>query len=328
MKDEIDLLDLVRRIWNKRRLVVMVAGAAMVVGVVVALVLPRKYTATSVMVPHTESGNGGNALGGLAAMAGVNLGGGQSSDVLTPTIYPQIVASVPFQKELMRMPVYLKEYGGEVMLLDYFAEPEEDDAEPATEMRQDGIEVLTPRESAARSGLSGVVSLSVDAKSGEIRLSATMPEPLAAAQVAKKTQELLHDYITKFKVQKVQATLDFIEERTEEARAESERTQDALAAFRDRNRNIVTATAQIGEDRLQNENDLAFAIYSDLMRKREQTRIELKETTPVITVIEPVTVPDRPSAPKRKLIVAAFTFLGLAIGCILALALPSQRQAE
>lgn len=36
-------------------------------------------------------------------MAGINLGSSGSGDVLSPKIYPKILSSVPFQKELCRL---------------------------------------------------------------------------------------------------------------------------------------------------------------------------------------------------------------------------------
>ncbi len=34
-------------------------------------------------------------------MVGINLGGASGGEVLSPTIYPKIVASIPFKKDLM-----------------------------------------------------------------------------------------------------------------------------------------------------------------------------------------------------------------------------------
>ncbi len=299
-------------------MVAATALAAVIIGVVLALVRPVEYTANSVMIPQT--GESSSAPNRLAAMAGIGLG--DSNNGLGPNLYPQIVASMPFQKELMYMTVDSKEHG-QVTLLDYFTDKEET---PVTQVKHEGIETLSPRESACRGVLSDRVSLTYNEREGDIRLSATMPEAPMAAEVAQKAQELLQEHIVRLKVQKVQATLDFIEERTEEAKTEFENAQNELASFRDRNRNIVTATAAVRGQRLQNENDLAFGIYSDLARQREQARIDLKETTPVFTVIEPVTVPMHRSAPNRKMIVTIFAMVGLIAGCALALIFPSDRQ--
>ena len=51
----------------------------------------------------------------------------------------------------------------------------------------------------------------------------------------------------------------------------------------------------------------------------EQAKIKVKETTPILTIINPVTVPYKKSAPSRPIILLAFTFLGcvLGMGCVL-----------
>ncbi len=318
MKQEIDLLEIAGRIWQHRRIVAITVAVAMVVGVVVALVTPTVYTARCVMVAQTGEQRGGGALGGLAAMAGVSLGGGQTGGVLSPVIYPRIMASVPFQKELMSTQVnFAENNGAPISLIDHYTK----DLDLPAGVSYPHLETLSPAQAACMSVLQEQVALAVDDSSGELTLTAKMPEPLPAAQLAQASQQLLQKYITSFKIQKVQATLDFIDARTEEAREDFERSQNALASFRDRNRNIVTQTAQVRGQRLQNEYDLAFGIYSELSRQREQTRIELKETTPVFTIIEPVTIPTQRSAPNRKMIVAIFTLIGVIVGCILALAI-------
>jgi uncharacterized protein involved in exopolysaccharide biosynthesis len=158
------------------------------------------------------------------------------------------------------------------------------------------------------------VVVKVDEKNGYIALSASMPRPVMAAQVAAQAKRLLEKYITRFKLQKAQSNLNFIEARYEEVKADFEETRRALAAFRDANHSITSAVAAMRESSLENEYDLAFAIYSELARQREQARISVKEDTPVFTVIEPVTVPMHRSAPKRKIILAVSLVLGLAAG--------------
>ena len=71
-----------------------------------------------------------------------------------------------------------------------------------------------------------------------------------------------------------------------------------------------------------------FGVYSELAKQREQANIQVKETTPVFTVVEPVTIPTERSKPKRGLICIAFTFLGGFIGIGLVLTLPFLAQVS
>ncbi|MCG6449492.1 Wzz/FepE/Etk N-terminal domain-containing protein [Vibrio parahaemolyticus] len=84
--DEIDLRDLIRVIWKGKWLITSITLLFAIGSVVYALSLPNIYKADALLAP-TESVSGGGLskmagqLGGLAALAGVNLGGAESSHV-------------------------------------------------------------------------------------------------------------------------------------------------------------------------------------------------------------------------------------------------------
>ena len=120
-ENEIDLIEVIRKLWAKRKFILRVTIIFFCLGVLVALFSSKEYTATCTMVPQTGEKNavGGN-LGGLAAMAGINLGNMGNGDVLSPKIYPKILSSVPFQKELMQTQVKFDEYDHSVRLIDYY----------------------------------------------------------------------------------------------------------------------------------------------------------------------------------------------------------------
>jgi hypothetical protein len=346
MGEELDLVALLRSLWARRRFVLRVTGAVVAVGLVVALFGEVRYTSSAVMVPQMGQKAPGGNLQGLAAMAGINLNQGEQSDVLSPLIYPAVVGSVPFQKELMHTEVSVG--GRQVTLVDYFTKEgyrkfslfpflkkytlglpglavkavRGERPAPVFDSLPAGVGSLTADENECMKTLADLVTVAVDDKNGYVTLSAAMPEALISAQVAVRAQQLLQEYVTRFKVEKVQANLDFIGERYAEVKSDFETKQRALAAFQDSNRDISSAVARTREARLSNERDLAFSIYSELARQREQAGIKVKEDTPTFTVVEPVTVPIEKSAPRRGFILGVSLFLGLFAGCGLALALP------
>lgn len=315
--EEIDLVELVGRLWARRWFIALVAAGFMVAGVVIALTKANAYTAQCVMIPQTGGGGSMGNLGGLAAMAGINLGS-MGGDALSPDIYPAILASVPLQKELMRTEVDTEK--GRVALIDMFG----GEVAGAETPEVAGVETLTRREAAARNALKSVVKMESNDGDGSITLSATMGEPVAAAEVAVAAQELMQKYITAFKTEKVASTLAFVEARLEEAREAFVRTQSALATFQDRNRNMITQVGIAREAQLQQDFDLAAGVYSELATQREQARIEVKKETPVFTIIEPIVVPTERSAPRRKLIVMGATMLGFVLACGWVLLMPSR----
>ncbi|WP_345882567.1 Wzz/FepE/Etk N-terminal domain-containing protein [Shewanella algae] len=84
--DEIDLRELFSVIWQGKWLIAGVTLVFAVASVAIALMLPNIYKSEALLAPaYEEQGAGGLAglasqFGGLASMAGINLGGSRSSD--------------------------------------------------------------------------------------------------------------------------------------------------------------------------------------------------------------------------------------------------------
>ena len=116
--------------------------------------------------------------------------------------------------------------------------------------------------------------------------------------------------------------MKFVEERYNETKNDFEEKQKELARFQDRNKNFSSAMAKIEEERLTAEYTLANNVYNELAKQLEQAKIAVKETTPILTVVDPVVIPNERSKPKRALICVLFTFLGGFAGIGLVLGLP------
>ena len=83
-KEEIDLRELFKAIWKEKWIIVATTFVFAVASVLYSLSLPDIYKADALLAPTESSSSGGlskmaNQVGGLAALAGVNLGGAESS---------------------------------------------------------------------------------------------------------------------------------------------------------------------------------------------------------------------------------------------------------
>lgn len=351
-EQEIDLLEIIGRLWRERRFILKVTFVFVVLGILVALFSSKVYTAQCSIVPQTASKNTGGSLSGLAAMAGINLGSMESGELLSPKIYSMIINSVPFQKDLMQVKIKFQEYEEPIRLFDYYTDEkyqkfsllgtikkytiglpgvimealrgkEEEDLQTET-VGGDSvmIETLTKKENACVEAIKTMISFNLNEKEGYFTLAANMSEPLAAAQLVAATQQLLQKYVTAFKIEKVENNLAFVESRYQDAKRDFEAKQQELAAYRDANRNFALEKARTNEERLKTQSDLLFSVYSELAKQREQANIQVKETTPIFTIVDPVTVPNERTKPKRSLICIAFTILGGFVGIGLVLVLP------
>lgn len=339
--DEIDLTEILRKLWVKRKFILKTTGIFLLIGLFVALFSPIKYTAHCTVVPQSgKDGSGGN-LGGLAAMMGVNIGTGASGgETLSPNVYPQIVKSVPFTREIMQTPIKVeKSEGKEITLYDFYTNKEyqpfnligsvkkytiglpfllinairgsdmQEEAHPSDSL---SLPTLNKDEERVYQAIQGSMQLNLNAKEGYITIDYTFSEAEAAARITDKVRKTLEQYVMAFKSEKMEDNLAFVQQSFDEAQEDFQQKQDRLAIFQDANRGLTTASARATEQRLRSEYDIAFTVYNELAKQLEQAKLAVKESKPVLTVIEPVVVPVQKSAPRRSIIIAGFLFLGLA----------------
>jgi lipopolysaccharide biosynthesis protein len=327
-EDEIDLLQLFHKVWAGRKLILLVTIVFLILGILVALFSAKEYTATTIMVPQTSDNKSGGGLGNLAALAGVNLGGG-ASETLPLTTYEKIIQSVPFKKRLVQTPLSFQDIPKKVTYEDYcknYTKPSllgslmsfllpAPPAEPEVTIG-DSIDIttLSREERGILNSIDGKLSLKLNEKEGFITLSCVMPEALPAAQMLQRAQQLLQETVTEFKLQKAREEYDFVAQRCNEAEKDFKAKQYAVAQFQDRNRDLFSSLPQTRLQQMQAEYNLAFSVYTELAKQLETKRIKLKEDQPIFTIIEPVSVPNERSKPKRVMIVAIWTFVGLVIG--------------
>ncbi|MCY1634893.1 Wzz/FepE/Etk N-terminal domain-containing protein [Marinifilum sp. D737] len=341
-EDEIDLIALAKTLWEGRKTVIKTTVIFMFMGLFVAIFSEKEYTASCTMVPQSAEGGSklGGSLGGLAAMAGINLGSMGGGSDIPPTLYPKLMESVPFLKEMMKTPLTIKGQEGKVTFATYYNEiykpglfgyiknytvglpgliigaiKGNTSANVNVELNsEEGLQSISFVEKKLIKILLSQLSLEVNDKDGYIYLSAQMPEAKAAAQMVQKAQILLQDAITDFKIQKANDQLSFVEERYAEKKMESIKAQKNLASFLDRNKNVSKATAQTELERLTADYNLVYGVYSELAKQLEKQKIQVKEDTPVFTIIKPVVIPYDKSKPKRSMILVIWTFFGGVIG--------------
>ena len=353
-EQEIDLVELARKLWINRGLIIKVSVLFFVLGLLVAVFSAKVYVATCDFVPQTSSSSGSSKMSSLAALAGINLNQMQDVKTLSPYVYEKILNSTTFGKELMQTKLDYEKADRPVSFFEYNTSEEFNKPSVGSYVMKytvglpfvvlnairgekpepdygdlagggDGvarIETLSKDEFNCLKALHESLVLSLDDKNGYITLSASMSEPLAAAQLAQAALTLLQRYITEFKIEKVQSNLDFVQERYDEAKSNFEEVQARRAKFRDANQNTIRYSARTEQEKLDAEYSLAMNLYGELATQLEQAKINVKETMPILTVVNPVTVPYQKSKPKRSMIIVGFTFLGIVLGAGAVLFLP------
>ena len=343
-EEGIDIMALLKDLWNGRKTIIIVTAVFIVLGFVAALTMKREYNVSTVMVPQMNS-RSSSSLSSLASLAGFDLSSmNNSGGDLSPLIYPQIVNSVPFRKELIYTPLHYEKADTAVSMYTYmkeYAKPtvmgtilkytiglpgvimkairgeKPDMVLPEGDAGNNGEPkpvVLTKDEVKLMKAISQSVNLAVDKKEGYLTLSVTGSEPIQTAELALKAQQLLQTEVTRFRTEKAQDNLDYIQARYDEIKKEAESYQAQLATVRDRSQNMTTTRSKIEQERLQSKYNVANSIYGEMAKQLEQAKMQVKRDTPVLTVIQPVTVPTQAANSRAKTLIV-WTFLGGILGC-------------
>ena len=335
--DSIDLVALVKSIWTERRFVLKVSLGFAVLGLLVGFLTPKTFTATSTFVPQTAGEKPSGSLSGLAALAGVDLSAGSSGSDIPATLYPKVLASVPFKQEILSTSIVfesdtltfkqyllnqslgvlssIKKYtiGLPGLLLTSLREPDLVMQAPKEliELSEEDFELIKL--------LEGIILAEANEKEGYVSLSVIDGDPYVAAQIAKATELALQQRIIEYKIENARSLYEFTSEQFNAKQKEFYALQDELAEFTDRNRNISSAQFQNQKQRLEAQYSIVNAVYTELAKQKEQAAIQVSKDTPIFSVIDPVVVPKEKTSPKRGLLLVIYTFLGvvLSIGYVL-----------
>lgn len=337
-----DIVAIVKQLWAGRKQIFICTGVFIVLGLIAALTMVRTYTVNTTMVPQVSSSRN-SSLSSLASLAGFDISSASSGADLSPIIYPQIVSSTTFRRALIYTPLHYEKADTAVCMFTYAKEYNKPTVFGTIKkytiglpgvilgaMRGKKPELVLPDDGAGSDGpkpvlvskdeelvmedLARNVVLTADKKEGYLTLTVVGTEPLQTAELAMKAQQLLQEEITRFRTEKAQSQQKYIQARYDEVKAEAESYQAALAAVTDRSQSMTTTRAKIERDRLQSKYSVANSIYLEMAKQLEQAKMQVKQDTPVFTIVQPVTVPSKPSNSRAKTLVI-WTFFGIVLGC-------------
>ena len=327
----LDVVGLLLLLWSKRKRIIVNCFIGGVLSIVVAFSIPKEYTSTVIMAPEFSSGAGGaGSLGALASMAGFNLGslsGGE--DALYPELYPQIVSSTPFLCELMGLQVETKEGELHTTMYNYLTIHQKrtwwskivkapidavkkmvGTANVDTIMPTNGADMnLTRKQFLTLQSLSEKIVVNVDKGNSVITLHVTMQDPKIAAYVVSVVADNLQKYIGTYRTAKARKDLAYTEQLYVEAREKYYAAQQSYAKYLDQHQGVVKQSYLIEQNRLSNEQDLAFNVYNQIAQQLEVARAKVAESTPVCVVMQPAIAPVKASSPKKMMMGLLYVFL-------------------
>ncbi len=325
----IDWMGILRKIIAIRKTLYKAAGVGVILGIIIALSIPKQYTVTVTLSPEM---GGDKAGGGLASLASSFLGGGTSNspDALNATLAPDIVASTPFILELFNTKVQTLDRKLDTTLVAYLDEQKQPwwgyiKAAPGMaigaikSLFSEGTDTvttlnpfqLTPIEAGKVANIKQVITAEVDKKTAKTTISVTLQDPKVTAIVADSVVAKLQQYIIDYRIKKAKEDCAYLEQLYKERQQEYYDAQSKYAHYFDSNRNIALQSVRAEQERLQNDMNLAYQVYSQVAQQLQVARAKIQEEKPVFAVVEPATVPLQPSGTSRKVIVIGIVFLAI-----------------
>ena len=331
-EDSIDVIALLTTLWQSRKFIVKTILVFLILGVLISLLSPVKYSASTVFVPQLGSEvKAPSGLSSLASLAGINLSSGNQGGDISPLLYPNLSSNIPFKLALLSAPItedtsdtldvqfYLLSQKSGINILSTIKKYTIGlpgllfSSDTNTSSSQSSLISLTEEEEELVEMLSEKYTVSVNEKEGYVAVSALDKNPVIAAELVRIITANLQDEIIQKRLEKVQNNLDFTQNQYNQKKLEFEKIQDRLARFKDRNQNISSSLFLNELERIQAEYSIALNVVTELATQVESAKLRVNKDTPIFSVIDPVTVPTQKEYPKRKNIVVLFLFFGFVI---------------
>ena len=332
---EIDLMDILRKIIGIRKKIYKAAGIGLIIGIIIAISIPKQYTVEVTLSPEMGSTKGGGLSGLAASFLGSGATMSDGTDALNASLSADIVSSTPFLLELSVMEIPASE--NKKMTLNTYLDEEsspwwsyiiglpsmviggvkslfiKEDEETIPDRGNQGTIELSKKESQKIETLKKMIIASVDKKTSMTTVAVTLQNPKVAAVVADSVVGKLQEYIINYRTSKAKEDCIYLERLFKERQQEYYVAQKRYADYMDSHDNIILQSVRAEQERLQNDMSLAYQVYSQVASQLQVARAKVQEEKPVFAVVEPAVVPLNPSGTSKKIYVLAFIFLSVCI---------------
>ena len=156
------------------------------------------------------------------------------------------------------------------------------------------------------------IEVDQDRTSGLITITATLEDPVIAANIANFIGDEVQIYIQKENSAQSTKEKVFISERLAIVKAELELSEVELKIFKERNRGYEDSPELFMMfSQLYREVEVKKEVYLTLQQQLELARIEEVKQSPILHILDYAVPPSRKSSPNRTLFLVIFSLVGL-----------------
>ena len=321
----IDIREIVKILLENRRIFYKTLPVVFIVSCLLIICVPRYYISEVKLAPELDNSMGGGALGSIASSFGFNLSDMQTTDAISPLLYPDLMEDNAFVTDLFPIKVrtedgtietdyytYLKKYQSTAWwnypirwVKRLFKEKSKNGNGGGTfdpyNIDKDVNDVVE--------AVRGKILLNVDKKTSVITISVTAQDPMVCKIMADSLRTKLQDFITAYRTNKACVDVAYYEGLAAEAKKEYEDIRASYIQYSDANQDVLLERVRAKQEDLENEMQLKYNTYSTLCTQLQMAKAKVQERTPAFTVIKGAAVPVKPAGPKRMIFVLGMMFL-------------------
>ncbi len=284
--DEIDLRELFATIWQGKWIIILTTIVFAAAGVFYALSKPNIYQANVLLAPAQDEGgpNIGGQLGGLASLAGINIGGGGSGQTV---MAKEVLQSRAFLTDFIHrhnlmVPLMATE-AWDMANEKWIINREVYNPETEEWLTNDGGESFKPTDWDMVKAFKEKLSMSDNKDTGMVSLSIKSQAPPVAKHWAERLVKDINEHMREQDVQKAEARINYLEEKLSETN--------------------IAGMQQVFYQLIESET------HTVMLASAQQEY--------VFETVDPAVVPQEKSEPKRALIAIVATMLGGMLGVLI-----------
>lgn len=325
--ETIDLKEVLQKIIKKKGLYYKALPVVFVISAIYIFFIPRYYDTSIRLAPESNNPASGGMLGTLAQTFGVNLGDMQSSDAITPFLYPDLMDDNGFVFTILKTTkVKIPKDSIETSYYDYLknfqkSSPWGIPINWVTNLFENGDTDTTKTEidpynlskenDRIKDKARGNIKLNVDKKTGVITISVRDQDPLICKTIADSVQSKLQIFLTNYRTNKARIDMEYYKKLTEKAKSDYERARRLYGSYADANTDVILESFRSKQNDLENDMQLKYNTYTTLNTQLQVAKAKVQERTPAFTIIKGAEVPIKPSGPKRMIFVIGMLFMAV-----------------
>lgn len=322
-----NLLPIIKLLLENIKHIILFSVLSLAIGVYYSMTREDIYTSSTRLVSKlSNEKNANTSLQNIASLAGINLDL-NNDNLINEDFYPIIFETIELKKSFIDIKIdddyYLRDYILEnnkssfnilsliKKVFNFFRSFHINEIDNKEEIKIISTDIfkITDDDFKIIKGLNNIINIEIDNENSSFILTCNMNNKNYVANVLSKVKMILQEKIISINIDKLIDEKIYIESLLNEKKIEFNKIQNKLSEFRDKNINLSTEKIKNELNNLQSEYNLIFNIYSELLLKYENKKLEIKRNTPIFTALEPITIPNERSYPNKVKLTIFITFI-------------------